>query len=166
MDAIVNWYMSTIGTHIPRELSVFIISMCPILELRGGLIVARLLDLPMWRAICLCVVGNIIPIPFVLLFIKQILKWLKKIPGLGKVAQKIEDRAMKKKDGVEKAEFWGLVAFVGIPLPGTGAWTGSLVASLLDVKIKKAVVAELLGICIATVIMSLLMYGLVGNVIS
>ena len=119
----------------------------------------------MWRAIFFCVVGNIIPIPFVLLFIKQILKWLKKIPGLGKVAQKIEDRAMSKKDGVEKAEFWGLVAFVGIPLPGTGAWTGSLVASLLDVKIKKAVVAELLGICIATVIMSLLMYGLVGNVI-
>ena len=165
MDSIVNWYMSTIGNHIPRELSVFIISMCPILELRGGLIVARLLDLPMWRAIFFCVVGNIIPIPFVLLFIKAILRWLKKVPGLKKLVIKIEDRAMRKKDGIEKAEFWGLVAFVGIPLPGTGAWTGSLVASLLNVKFKKAILAELLGICIATVIMSLLMYGIVGSII-
>ena len=165
MDSIVNWHMSTIGTHIPREWSVFLISMCPILELRGGLIVARLLDLPMWRAIALCVVGNIIPIPFVLLFIKAILRGLKKLPGLGRLVEKIEDRAMRKKGSIEKAEFWGLVAFVGIPLPGTGAWTGSLVAALLDIKFRKAILAELFGICIATVIMSLLMYGIVGSVI-
>ena len=96
---------------------------------------------------------------------KQIFKWLKKVPGISKFIYKIENRAMGKSDQIKKYEFWGLVIFVGIPLPGTGAWTGSLIAALLEVDIKKAVVAELVGVFMATVIMSIVSYGLLGVIL-
>jgi uncharacterized membrane protein len=136
--------------------------MVPLLELRGGLIVASLLQIPITRAIPICIVGNIIPIPFILLFIRQIFQWMKKIKMFRGLVEKLENRAMSKSDSIRKYEFWGLVLFVGIPLPGTGAWTGSLIAALLEMDIKKAVLAELLGIVIATVIMSFVSYGLLG----
>ena len=123
---------------------------------------SRLLEVPITTAIPLCIIGNIIPIPFILLFIKQIFKWMKKIRIFRGIIEKLENRAMSKSDNIRKYEFWGLVLFVGIPLPGTGAWTGSLIAALLDVDFKKAILAELLGIAIATVIMSILSYGLLG----
>ena len=138
--------------------------MIPILELRGGLIAASILEIPILKAIPFCVVGNIIPIPFILLFIKKILKWMQKVKGLCVIANWLEKKAMKKSDALKKGEFWGLALFVGIPLPGTGAWTGSLVAALFDVKLKKAVGAILLGIVMATIIMSILSYGLLDVV--
>lgn len=144
---------------------MFIISMIPILELRGGLIVASLLKVPITTAIPLCVAGNILPIPFILLFIKQIFKWMKKVKCLRGLIERIENRAMSKSDSIKKYEFWGLVIFVGIPLPGTGAWTGSLIAALLDIDFKKAVLAELLGIVMATVIMAIFSYGLLGALV-
>lgn len=165
MESIVTWFTSTLGAHISREAMVFIISLFPILELRGGLIAAVLLKVPMWRAIFLCVAGNILPIPFILLLIRKILNWMKKFKIFRKLVTRIEERAMKKKDGIQKAEFWGLTAFVGIPLPGTGAWTGALIAALLNIDFKKAIKAELLGICIATVIMALISYGLIGHIV-
>ena len=136
--------------------------MIPILELRGGLIVSKLLEVPITTAIPLCIIGNIIPIPFILLFIKQIFKWMKKIKIFRGLVEKLENKAMGKSDNIRRYEFWGLVLFVGIPLPGTGAWTGSLIAALLDVDFKKAILAELLGIAIATIIMSIFSYGLLG----
>ena len=162
MESLAVWFAETLGQYISGEGIVFIISMIPILELRGGLIVAKLLGINLLKAIPLCIIGNIIPIPFILLFIRQIFKWLKKVPGINKIINKIEERAMGKSDKIKQYEFWGLVLFVGIPLPGTGAWTGSLIAALLEVDIKKAVVAELLGIAIATIIMSFVSYGLLG----
>ena len=162
MESLAVWFAETLGQYISGEGSVFIISMIPILELRGGLIVAKLLGINLLKAIPLCIIGNIIPIPFILLFIRQIFKWLKKVPGICKLVIKIEERAMGKSDKIKKYEFWGLVLFVGIPLPGTGAWTGSLIAALLEVDVKKAVLAELLGIAIATIIMSFVSYGLLG----
>ena len=152
----------TLGKYVSQEAVVFIISMIPILELRGGLIVSKLLEVPITTAIPLCIIGNIIPIPFILLFIKQIFKWMKKIRLFRGLVEKLENKAMSKSDNIKRYEFWGLVLFVGIPLPGTGAWTGSLIAALLDVDFKKAVLAELLGIAIATVIMSIFSYGLLG----
>ena len=152
----------TLGKYVSKEAVVFIISMIPILELRGGLIVSKLLEVPITTAIPLCIIGNIIPIPFILLFIKQIFKWMKKIRLFRGLVEKLENKAMSKSDNIKRYEFWGLVLFVGIPLPGTGAWTGSLIAALLDVDFKKAVLAELLGIAIATVIMSIFSYGLLG----
>ncbi len=136
--------------------------MVPILELRGGLLVSKMIGVPLLTAIPLCIVGNIIPIPFILLFIKQIFKWLKRAPLFDKFITKLENRAMGKSDSIKRYEFWGLALFVGIPLPGTGAWTGSLIAALLDIDFKKAIIAELVGIAMATVIMSIVSYGLLG----
>lgn len=160
MTAVAEWFAQTLGQYISAEWVVFIISMIPILELRGGLIAASILEIPIVKAIPFCIVGNIVPIPFILLFIKKILKWMQNIKGLRVIANWLEKKATKKSDALKKGEFWGLALFVGIPLPGTGAWTGSLIAALFDVNIKKAVLAELLGIIIATIIMSILSYGL------
>ena len=162
MNKLAAAFAVTLGKYVSKEIVVFIISMIPILELRGGLLVSRLLEVPITVAVPLCIIGNIIPIPFILLFIKQIFKWMKKIKLFRGLIEKLENRAMSKSDNIKKYEFWGLVLFVGIPLPGTGAWTGSLIAALLDVDFKKAILAELLGIAIATVIMSILSYGLLG----
>ncbi len=162
MDSLAVWFANTLGQYVSREVVIFIISMIPILELRGGLIAAKLLNVSITTAIPLCIIGNIIPIPFILLFIKQIFKWLKKINFCKNIIEKLEARAMSKSDSIKRYEFWGLVLFVGIPLPGTGAWTGSLIAALLEIDFKKAILAELLGIMIATVIMSVVSYGLLG----
>ena len=139
--------------------------MIPILELRGGLLAASLLKVSAAKAIPICIVGNIIPIPFILLFIKQIFKLLKKTKVFHNLIVKMENRAMGKSDQIKKYEFWGLVLFVGIPLPGTGAWTGSLIASLLDVDIKKSSLAILCGIIMATVIMYVVSYGVLGSLV-
>ena len=166
MEKLAAAFAVTLGKYVSKEAVVFIISMIPILELRGGLIVSKLLEVPITTAIPLCIIGNIIPIPFILLFIKQIFKWMKKIRLFRGLVEKLENKAMSKSDNIKRYEFWGLVLFVGIPLPGTGAWTGSLIAALLDVDFKKAVLAELLGIAIATVIMSILSYGLLGALVA
>lgn len=165
MESLAVAFANTLGKYVSKEIVVFIISMIPILELRGGLIVSSLLQVPILQAIPLCIVGNIIPIPFILLFIKQIFKWMKKIKLFRGLIERLENRAMSKSDNIKRYEFWGLALFVGIPLPGTGAWTGSLIAALLDVDFKKAILAELLGIAIATVIMSFLSYGLLGALV-
>lgn len=166
MTSLVEWFTVTLSDYISREMVIFLISMMPILELRGGLLAASLLDVSILTAIPICVIGNIIPIPFILLFIKKILQWMKKIKLFSPIALWLEKKAMGKSDQIKKYEFWGLVLFVGIPLPGTGAWTGSLIASLLDIDIRKASLACLLGIAIATVIMSIVSYGLLGAIIS
>lgn len=166
MESLAVAFANTLGRYVSKEIVVFIISMIPILELRGGLIVSKLLQVPITTAIPICIVGNIIPIPFILLFIKQIFKLLKKVKLFRGIIEKLESRAMGKSENIKRYEFWGLVLFVGIPLPGTGAWTGSLIAALLDVDFKKAILAELLGIAIATVIMSFLSYGLLGALVS
>ena len=137
------------------------------MELRGGLLAASpaFLDVPILRAIPICILGNLIPIPFILLLIEKVLDWMEKVPGFDKIAIWLRKKADKHKGQVEKYGFWGLVLFVGIPLPGPGAWTGSLVASVLHMRIRKSFPAILLGIMIATVIMSLLSYGLIGAIL-
>lgn len=165
MDSLALWFAGTLGKYVSKELVIFIISMIPILELRGGLLVAWSIGVPILKAIPICIIGNIIPIPFILLFIKKIFKLLKKVSFFRKYIEKLENRAMGKSDNIKKYEFWGLVLFVGIPLPGTGAWTGSLIAALLEIDFKKAVLAELLGIAIATIIVSLVSYGLLGSLL-
>ncbi|NLL99842.1 MAG: small multi-drug export protein [Treponema sp.] len=162
MDSIVQWFTNTLGQYISAEFVVFIISALPILECRGGLLASSLLQIPILKAIPICVFGNILPIPFIILFIKKIFQWLKKINFCKKLIEKTEERAIKKSDKVSKGEFWGLLIFVGIPLPYTGAWTGSLIASLLEMDIKKAILACFLGVLLATIIMSFLSYGLLG----
>ncbi|MCI9390044.1 MAG: small multi-drug export protein [Lachnospiraceae bacterium] len=165
MESLVQWFTANLSPYISEQAVVFLISMFPILELRGGLLAASLLKVSAVQAIPICVIGNIIPIPFILLFIRQIFKWLKKVRIFRPIIVKLEEKAMGKSDQIRKYEFWGLVAFVGIPLPGTGAWTGALIASLLGVDIKKSSAAILLGIAVATVIMYIFSYVIVGNVV-
>ena len=143
---------------LPKELIIFVVSMLPLIELRGGLILAPILDIPILKAIPICLAGNILPIPFILWFITPIFAWLKKTKLFRPVVEKLEAKSMGKSERIQKYEFWGLVLFVGIPLPGTGAWTGALIASLLNVKLKKAFPAILLGLLLATAIMCFITY--------
>ena len=163
-ERIAAGFAESLGKYVPAEVVVLLVSMLPILELRAGLFVAKFLGLSLIKAIPLCIIGNIIPIPLILLFIKKIFKLMGKTKLFHKLIAKLEERAMKKSSALAKGEFLGLVLFVGIPIPGTGAWMGSLIAALLDVDIKKAIAAELVGIAIATVIVSILSYGLLGMV--
>lgn len=166
MEALVEWFSHNLAQFISPEGAVFIISMIPILELRGGLLAASLLKISELQAIPICIIGNIIPIPFILLFIRQIFKFLKKTKMFHGMIEKLETRAMGKSDKIKRYEFWGLMLFVGIPLPGTGAWTGALIASFLEIDIKKSSLAILCGIFMASVIMYVVSYVLVGNIVS
>ncbi|WP_281073011.1 small multi-drug export protein [Catenibacterium sp. co_0103] len=160
MESIALWFAGTLGKYISSKLAVFIVSLVPILECRGGLIASALLKVDIRYAVPLCILGNILPIPFILLFIKRIFKWLKKFNFSRPLIEKLENRAMNKSKNMSNGEFLGLLLFVGIPLPGTGAWTGSLVVALLDMDFKKAITAIFLGILLATLIVSSLSYGL------
>ena len=164
-DSLVKWFVETLG-FLPKELIPFVISMVPILELRGGLLAASLLNVDILLAVPLCIIGNVIPVPFILWFITPIFTAMKKTKLFRPLVEKIEKKAMSKSGKIEKGYFWGLALFVGIPLPGTGAWTGSLIASMLDIPFKKSFPAVLLGILIATVIMSLVSYGLLGAIVA
>ena len=119
--------------------------------------------MPYLRALVLCVVGTILPIPFILLFIRKIFALMKKTRLFRPLVEWLERKAMGKSDRIRQYEFLGLVLFVGIPLPGTGGWTGALIASLLQVDIRKSSVAILIGIALAAVIMSVVSYGLMGS---
>lgn len=148
-----------------KELIVFIISMLPILELRGGLIAASLLDMNPVTSFIVCFLGNILPIPFILWFITPLFNKMKKTKLFNGLATKLENKAMSKKEQIEKYEFWGLLLFVGIPLPGTGAWTGCLIAALLDMNKKKSFVAATLGVLLAGIIMMILSFGVLKGII-
>ena len=159
MTGIVNWIAETFAGW-NHELLVFIISLFPILELRGGLIAAALLQVPYWKALLISVVGNIIPIPFILLLIERIFRWMKQFRTAGRFVRYLETKTMKKRDKIDKWGFWGLVLFTGIPLPGTGGWTGALLASLLRIPVKRSAPAIGIGICLAAAIMSFITYGI------
>ncbi len=163
-NALATWFAANLGKVMPAELVIFIVSLFPILECRGGLIVAALLGVKLWVAVPICVIGNVLPVPFILLLLKKVLQLMKKTP-LRKIAIKIEERGKKKSKGMKYGEFWGLLLFVGIPLPGTGAWTGSLIATILDMDWKKAIVPILLGVLMATVIMTIFSYAFLANVV-
>ena len=148
-----------------KELIAFIISLMPILELRGGLIAAALLNLNIVRAFIICFIGNIIPIPFILWLITPIFSYLKKTKLFSGIVSKLENKAMSKKEQIERLQYIGLMLFVGIPLPGTGAWTGCLIASMLNMDKKKAMLYAMLGVVMAGVIMMILSYGILDNII-
>lgn len=162
MDGIVSSITDALKSAIPAEIVIFIISMLPVLELRGGLIAASILGVPLLTAFPICVIGNMLPIPFVLLFIRKIFDFIKKTNflWLGRAVTKLDEKAARKSAKVDAASAVGLLLFVGIPLPGTGAWTGALVANALNVKFFRAIWIILLGVIMAGVIMSLLSYGI------
>jgi len=146
------------------EIIVFIVSMMPILELRGGVIAGYLLGLPLLTTSIIAVIGNLLPIPFILFFIEKILTFMEKHNILTSFIHKIRERALHKSKSLQNMEFIGLMIFVGIPLPGTGAWTGALVAETLQMDRKKAFLAIVLGVFIALAIMLIFTYGVLNQI--
>lgn len=150
-----EWFKEVFG-WLPKEAFAALISMVPVIELRGGLPYAILSGISPWLAFPLCIISNLIPIPFILWFITPLFRAMKKTKLFRPMVEKLENRAMNKKESIEKSYFWGLMLFVGIPLPGTGAWTGALIASMLDIPKKKSIPAIALGVCMAAVLMGTL----------
>ena len=137
--------------------------MLPILEVRGSVPFGVGMDLPLIPVLLVSIFGNMIPVPFIILFIRKIFEWMKKkSQKLGSVAQKLEERAAKKGDVLVKYEMLGLFILVAIPLPGTGAWTGALVAAMFNLRLKNALPAISLGVVAAGLIMSIVSWGLFG----
>ena len=160
VGAIESFFLETVG----KELCVFFCSMIPIIELRGAIPLGAALGLPLWKSFILSVVGNMLPVPIILLFVKKVLSFMSKcrVKLFNKVANWVYAKAEKNKAKIEKYSFWGVALFVGIPLPMTGAWTGSLVAAMLDMKFWKAVLSAFIGVLVAGVVMSLISYGVVA----
>lgn len=134
--------------------------MLPVIELRGGIPYGVVAGLGVKTALICALIGNILPVPFLILFTTKVFAWLRtKSPKLDRLVVKMEQKGMSKKDVIDKYEFWGLVLLVAIPLPGTGAWTGCLVAALLEMDVKKSIPAVILGVLIAGAIVSFITYG-------
>ncbi len=163
IENIVIFITQHLKNFATSEVICFIISLFPILELRGGMLAASplFLNVEFKKALIFCIIGNLLPIPFLLILLEHILKWMEKIPHLDKIALWLKEKADKNKDKIETAGFWGLVLFVGIPLPGTGAWTGTLAASFLDMDFKKSCIAVMAGVISAGIIMGVL-YSIFG----
>lgn len=150
---------------IPNWLVVFIISVCPILECRLGMFTAIvLLRMNPFVGFIISFLGNILPIPFILLLINWIFDVLKKVPGINKLVYWLEDKTLKKRAKIDKYGVWGLLIFVAIPLPGTGGWTGALLASLLHLDKKKSFFVISIGVFIAGLIITVLSL-FVGNAV-
>ncbi len=161
-EVITEYIVNSLGGKLSPEFIAFVVSMLPILELRGGLIAAKLMNIEFFKAFAICYIGNLLPIPFILLFIRKIFNLLKRIPKVEEIISKLEARSLRKAENVKKYRLLGLLLFVGIPLPGTGAWTGALIADLLDIRIKHSLPVIAVGVFIAGIIISVLSYGLLG----
>ncbi len=152
--------MPFLSTTIGKIIITLLWSMVPVIELRGAIPIGVGQGLPYWLAVTVSVLGNLVPVPFIILFIRKIFalmrKWLPKLDGL---VSKLEKRAEEKSDVVQKYAFWGLFILVAIPLPGTGAWTGALVAAMLDMRLRRAFPAIVLGVIGAAVIVTFVTYG-------
>ena len=163
-EGLANFFIK-IFSFLNKDVLIFIISMMPILELRGGLIAASILKIPFLRALIICLIGNILPTPFILLFLNYIFDLLSKWKVTKKLVDWLKNKTLKKRDTIDKYGYLGILLFVGIPLPGTGMWTGSMLVVLLGLDKKKSIPYIILGILMASVIMSIVSYGILGNLI-
>ena len=141
-------------------LLTFLVAMVPVVELRGAIPFGVVRGLNIWTAILASVLGNLVPVPFIILFIRRIFAWMRAhMPKLDGLVTRMEKKAEKNRAAVEKYAFWGLAILVAIPLPGTGAWTGALVAAMMEMRLKRAFPAIVIGVVIAGVIVSIVTYG-------
>ena len=141
-------------------LLTFLVAMVPVVELRGAIPFGVVRGLNLWTAIIASVLGNLVPVPFIILFIRRIFAWMRAhMPKLDGLVTRLEKKAEKNRAAVEKYAFWGLAILVAIPLPGTGAWTGALVAAMMEMRLKRAFPAIVIGVVIAGVIVSIVTYG-------
>jgi len=157
LEALANAFAGTLGQFLPKEIAILIISMIPLIELRGAVPVGVGLQMPLWEVMLIAVVGNMIPVPFIYFFARKVLVWGSDKPVIGKFfkwcLEKGEKGGKKLQDSAKNGLFVALLLFVGVPLPGTGAWTGTLAASILDMGFKKSVIAVMLGVVLAGIIM-------------
>ena len=164
MEGIVQALVHFFSNTIPAKLTVFLLSLMPVIELRGGILAAKLLSVPMLPAFFICLVGTLLPTPFILLFIQKIFDLMRNTRFV-KMVNRLEQKGRSKFEKINRYKTFGLMIFVAIPLPGTGAWTGSLAAALMKMDFKSAMVSVAVGTLIADVIMCLLSYGVLGLVI-
>lgn len=155
----ITWLTST---TLGKLIATFFISMAPIIELRGGLPYGIALGLDYPVALTAAVIGNMVPVPFIIVYIRHVFTWLRKrSKWWDEKITRLEKKAHLKGRVVRKYSTIGLCILVAIPLPGTGAWTGALVAAVLDMRLKKAIPAIFLGVCIAAAIMTMVTFGLI-----
>ena len=152
-ETIANWFVTTFEGTLAREWIVFLVSLLPILELRGGIIAGFAMNMEWLPTFIIAYIGNILPIPFILLFIRYIFK----------VVKWCERRAEQKSEQIRKYAYWGVFLFVAVPLPGTGAWMGALISALLGMDPKKTFPVIMLGVLTAGIIVSVLSFGLLGS---
>ena len=151
------WFLSE---GFINSVLTFLISMVPVVELRGAIPFAFARGLNMWLAIALSVAGNLLPVPFIIIYMRRIFSYIRKhFPALNNIITKLERRTEKKSKTVLKYAFWGMFILVAIPLPGTGAWTGAMVAAIVDMRLKKAFPAIAAGVLVAATIVSFVTYG-------
>lgn len=162
VEAIEQFFLETVG----RELCVFFCAMLPIIECRGAVPLGCALGLPWWQNVLFSMAGNLLPVPFILLFIRAILKWMRtcRVGFFNKIAAWLDRKIEKHKGTIEKYSYWGVMIFVGLPIPGTGAWTGTLIASVLGLEPKKSFLAACGGVLMATAIMTVISYGIAAIV--
>jgi len=160
-----SWIEALKQTEAGRELLTFLISMVPVLELRGAIPMGVAMGLNPWKAMIFADLGNMVPVPFIIIFIRKIFDWMQsKSKKLSDWVEKTEARAATKWEQVHKYELLGLAVLVAIPLPGTGAWTGALIAAMLDMRLTRAFPSIALGVVGAALIISFATYG-AGNLL-
>lgn len=152
------------ATTLGKAVAIFILSMVPVLELRGAIPVGVAHDLPFLENYILCCVGNMVPVPFIILFVRKIFQWMKKKGILHRAITWLENHVLKKEYMLRKYSLIGLCILVAVPLPGTGAWTGAMLAGLLNMRMRQALPAIFLGVLIAGLIVCAISYGFVGVV--
>ena len=151
--------MAFLNTFFGKILTTVLVSMVPVIELRGAIPIGVARGLPFWAAVLVSIIGNLVPVPFIIIFIKKIFAFMReKMPKLNGLVTRLENKANSKSETVQKYAFWGLFIFVAIPLPGTGAWTGALIAAMLEMPLKKAFPSIMLGVLSAGAIVTFITY--------
>ena len=163
--SIVAFIISIFGVNAGKVIGIFLISLLPVIELRGSIPVGYYQGLPWYTNMITSIIGNLLPVPFILLFVVKVFEFMKKRNIMVGFIEKIEKRAMSRSDSIANKEFIGLMLFVAIPLPGTGAWTGALIAALLQFNRKKSFMYICIGVLIAASLVTLGVYGVIGSFI-
>ncbi len=148
--------------HLGNEVALFIISMIPLIEERGAIIFGAAKGMEWFKVLPICVLANMLPVPFLLIFGMKIVQWLKTTKTFGSFFTKYEQKLQAKSESIEKYGFFALTVFTAFPIPGTGAWSGSLVSTILGFNFKKGLLSIFIGVCICGIIMTLACYGAIG----
>ena len=154
----ITWFTTT---YAGKLLATFLISMVPVIELRGALPIGVGMGLSPVTALIVSIIGNMVPVPFIIIFIRRILNWMHRFEKFDRIATRMEEKAAKGGEKIVKYEMFGLFLLVAVPLPGTGAWTGSLVAAFFDLRLRNAIPIIFAGVVAAGIVVFLVTYGVV-----